>query len=72
MMAGWLPMLPLVGTITDMWYALPLLVSISLVYSATRHERMRPILVGAGWFATWIVVFMAGAMAVLYFLSSRL
>ncbi len=28
----------------DLWYAVPLIVSISLVYSATRAERMVPIL----------------------------
>lgn len=71
-MTGWSPMVPLLGSITDMCYSLPLLVSISLVYSATRHERMRPILIGAAWFGGWIVAFMAVALALLYYLSSRL
>jgi uncharacterized membrane protein YgaE (UPF0421/DUF939 family) len=56
----------------DLWYALPLIVSISLVYSATRAERMGPILVGAGRFALWVVGFMSAAFVVLYILSAQL
>lgn len=41
------------------WFALPIIVSVSLVYAATRHEEMRPIVVHAARFAVWIVVFMA-------------
>lgn len=36
------------------WYALPLLVSVSLVYAATRHELMRPILDHALRFGSWL------------------
>ncbi len=39
-------MLPL-AQINLMWYSLPLIVAISLVYSATRHEQMQPILAHA-------------------------
>jgi hypothetical protein len=28
----------------DLWYALPAIIAVSLVYCATRHERMIPIL----------------------------
>jgi hypothetical protein len=28
----------------DLWYALPAIIAISLVYAATRHEAMGPIL----------------------------
>ncbi len=41
------------------WFALPIIVSVSLVYAATRHEELRPIVVHAARFAVWIVVFMA-------------
>ncbi len=41
-----------------MWYAVPLITSVSLVYAATRHEEMLPILVHAVRFALWIAVFM--------------
>jgi hypothetical protein len=41
------------------WYALPLIVSISLVYGATRHEHLVPILVNAYKSAVWVLTFMA-------------
>ena len=51
--------------ITRLWYAAPIIVSVSLVYSATRHEEMLPILSHAVRFAIWILVFMFTVMAVL-------
>jgi hypothetical protein len=42
----------------DLWYAVPAIVAVSLVYSATRHERMRPILIHAARVAWWIFGFM--------------
>ena len=55
--------------IGQMWFFLPLLVSVSLVYSATRHERMGPIVVHAVRFAAWIVGFMAVILMVLMALA---
>lgn len=49
-----------------LWYALPLIVSVSLVYAATRHEQMQPILLHAARAALWIVGFMAIIFAVIY------
>ena len=43
-------------------HSLPLIVAVSLVYSATRHEQAGPILVNAARIALWIV----GVMAVLF------
>jgi uncharacterized membrane protein len=43
----------------DLWYALPLVIAVSLVYAATRHEAMEPILRHAVRVGTWIVGFMA-------------
>ena len=43
----------------QLWYVLPLIVSISLVYGATRHGLMGPILHNAFRAATWILGFMA-------------
>ena len=40
------------------WYAIPLIVAVSLVYAATRHELMVPILFHAWRIAVWIVGFM--------------
>lgn len=45
--------------IERLWYAAPLIVSVSLVYSATRHEETGPILQHAARFALWVLVFMA-------------
>ncbi|HEX6960247.1 MAG TPA: hypothetical protein VF175_00155 [Lacipirellula sp.] len=51
--------------VVTLWYALPLVVSVSLVCAATRHELMRPILEHALRFAAWLVVFMAVFMVLL-------
>jgi len=53
----------------QLWYALPLIVSISLVYGATRHELMAPILNNAFRAATWIVGFMATIFVILWAVS---
>jgi len=50
-------------------YAVPLVTSVCLVYAATRHEQMGPILVHAFRFGMWIVVFMAIVLAVIQGLS---
>lgn len=49
----------------QLWYLLPLVVSISLVYGATRHELMQPILANALHTALWILGFMAIIAAIL-------
>ena len=54
---------------SQLWYALPLIVSISLVYSATRHERFLPILGHAVRFAAWILAFMGIIAVVVYWVS---
>ena len=46
----------------DLWYALPLLVAVSLVYSATRHERWKPILSNAVRFGAWVAGLMLAVM----------
>lgn len=53
-------------TFSRFWYLAPLLVSVSLVYAATRHELMTPILVHAARFAVWILVFMAVVFGIVY------
>ena len=52
-----------------LWYAVPLVTSVSLVCAATRHEEMGPILIHALRFAIWILVFMAIVLAVIQFLT---
>jgi hypothetical protein len=49
-----------------MWYAAPLILAISLVYAATRHERPWPILEHAVRFGSWIVGFMFIIFVILY------
>ncbi len=51
------------------WYALPLIVAISLVYAATRHEQMGPILRHAMRLGIWVAGFMAVVFAVLLLMS---
>jgi len=51
------------------WYAVPIITSVSLVYAATRHEEMGPILNHAARFAVWVVVFMLVVFAALQLMS---
>ncbi|MCE5266786.1 MAG: hypothetical protein LLG00_02735 [Planctomycetaceae bacterium] len=55
----------------DFWYALMLIVAISLVYAATRHERMRPILIHAGRVFVWITGFMFLVFLLMQFIGWR-
>ncbi len=55
--------------IHDFWYALPLIIAVSLVYAATRHEHMGPILYHAYRIGVWIVGFMLIVLVVLWVLS---
>lgn len=56
-------LLPL--AIVNLWHAVPLIVSVSLVCAATRHELMTPILHHAVRFAVWVLVFMGVFMCLL-------
>lgn len=58
--------------INQLWYLIPLIVSVSLVYGATRHELMWPILIHSLRVARWIVVFIAVIFVVLYLVSRSL
>ena len=62
-------LVPLLAVV-NLWYAVPLIVSVSLVCAATRHEQMGPILNHAVRFALWIVVFMAVVMGILTLLEA--
>ena len=63
----WLPLASIMSN--QLWYALPLIVAISLVYGATRHELMGPILIHAYRAAVWIVGFILIFFAVLLLVS---
>lgn len=53
----------------QLWYSIPLIVSVSLVYGATRHELWRPILYHAWHTALWMIVFMGVIFAILFAVS---
>ncbi len=55
-----------------MWFAVPLIIVISLVYAATHHEAMRPILTHAARLAVMISGFMLAIMVVLAIVAWRL
>lgn len=55
--------------VAQIWYAVPLIVSISLVYSATRHEFVGPILQHAVRLCVWIAGFMGVVFGALLLLS---
>ena len=58
-------LLPTVFNTIDLWYAVPLIVAVSLVYSATRHEETGEILIQSLRTGVWIVCFMAVIFALL-------
>jgi len=60
---------PLLATGNDLWYAVPLVIAISLVYAATRHEKNEQILVAAARIGTWICGFMFAIFVVLALIS---
>jgi len=64
-----LSVFPLLLADMNLWYSLPLIVSVSLVCAATRHEQIGPILNHAVRFALWIGVFMGAVMALLALLG---
>ena len=47
------------------WYAVPLIVVISLVYGATRHEYVPEILKHAAKAALWVIIFMLIILALI-------
>ena len=56
----------------DLWYAVPAILAIGLVYSATRHEQMRPLLIHAGRAVLWISGFMLAVFVVLELIAWRI
>lgn len=52
-----------------LWHAIPIIAGISLVYGATRHELMGPILQSAYRTAVWILGFVAVIAVILMVVS---
>ena len=67
-MSDWI----LLAVVNRLWYTLPLIASVSLVYAATRHEHLTPILRHAMRTALSIIVFMLIVLAILYLISHNL
>ena len=62
------PALAVLGA-EDFWFAVPLIISVSLVYAATRHEMVNEILAHAFRIGVWIVGFMAAVFVVLQMIA---
>jgi hypothetical protein len=60
----------LLAEINDLWYALPLILSVSLVYAATRHEATDEIVRHAARISGWIFGFMLIVFVVLVCISN--
>ena len=54
---------------TTLIYAVPLIVTVSLVYAATRHEESGPILLHAARIGVWILGFMVVILGILQLIS---
>jgi hypothetical protein len=68
-----IPFVPLVAVqIHEWWYALPLIIVVSVVYSGTRYERPDDILVGAVRSIVWVCGFMGIIFAILWLVSLML
>jgi len=65
---GW-PLLIAATGAARLWYAVPLVTSVSLVCAATRHEDMGQILIHALRFAIWVLVFMGIVLGVIQMLT---
>ena len=61
--------IPILATINIYWFVLPLVVVISLVFSATRHEHWQPIVSGAIRTGIWLLVFLGIFFLVLFVVS---
>jgi hypothetical protein len=56
----------------DFWYAVPLVIALSLVYAATRHEDLKSIFAHALRMGATVVVFMVTIFVILWFFSRNL
>ena len=71
-------MMPLVSQIlladiwsAQIWYAIPLILVISLVYGATRHENLREIAGHSARAAVWLTGFLGLIFVVVWWATTR-
>ncbi len=55
-----------IQTVPRMYYILPLIVAVSFVYGATRHERLGPILGHSLRTAIWVTTFLGIILALIW------
>lgn len=55
----------------QIWYAAPLIVAISLVYGATRHEYLKEIVTHSIRAALWLLVFLGIIFALVWWATTR-
>ena len=65
-------LLPLAYTEVRLWYAAPLIVAVSLVYAATRHEEPAPILAHALRGAIWMCLLLGVIAAIMQYFTMRI
>jgi hypothetical protein len=65
----WQPLILAAAQPNDFWYAAPLVVVVSLVYAATRHEVFNRILFHAARVALWGFGLLAAVFVLLYLIS---
>jgi hypothetical protein len=61
--------IPVLASINVYWFVLPLVVVISLVFSATRHEHWKPIVSGAIRTGTFLLFFLGIFFLLLFVIS---
>jgi hypothetical protein len=57
---------------TQLWYALPMMLVISIVYGATRHEHLREIVRYSVSAFIWLFTFLAVIFAIVWWATSRI
>ena len=61
----------IVGMLHSYWFVLPIVVAISLVYAASRHESWRRIWIHAFRLCTWILGILALTTAILLLINTQ-
>ena len=55
--------------LNELWYALPLIVAVSIVYAGTRYEHADDILIGSFRSIVWICGFMSTILVLLWLIG---
>ena len=55
----------------QIWFAAPLIVAVSLVYGATRHEYLKEIVTHSIRAAIWLLVFLGAIFALVWWATTK-